>query len=465
MPDKKLNEIPRAQREQYDKGMAALHRNNFDYAIAIFNQVLQQEPAFYECREALRATQFKKAGAGPGFLKKFLGSAGSSPLIARAQMALRSNPAEAIHTLEQVLNSDPHNATAHKLLADAALQTDLPRAAALSLEIVFKNSPKDRDLGLKLGDALGKAGQVEKADKVYSDLQRLYPNDPEIAQAHKNLAASRTLTEGGYNALADGQGSYRDILRDKDEAVALEQEHRTVKADDVASHLIEEYELRLKKEPGNLKLLRDIAELYVQKKDFDQALKYYTFIGASESGSDPSLERTIAATTIKKYDFALSHLDPKAQDYEEKAARLRGERDAFQLAECQRRAERYPSDLQIRFELGELYFQAGKIGEAIQEFQRAQSNPNLRVRSLHYLGRCFAHRGMNDLAARTLQNAIKEKIVFDEEKKELIYSLGCVFEQMGQRDSAIKQFEQIYAVDIGYKDVAAKVDAYYAAKQ
>ena len=92
----------------------------------------------------------------------------------------------------------------------------------------------------------------------------------------------------------------------------------------------------------------------------------------------------------------------------------------------------------------------------------AQANPHRRIQSLGYLGQCFARRGMNDLAARTLQNAIKEKVGFDEERKELIYALGSVFEKMGRRDEAIEQFKLIYETDIGYKDVAAKVDAYYA---
>ena len=69
---------------------------------------------------------------------------------------------------------------------------------------------------------------------------------------------------------------------------------------------------------------------------------------------------------------------------------------------------------------------------------------------------------MNDLAARTLQNAIKEKLAFDDEKKELYYQLGCVYEKMNKREEAIEQFKQVYEVDISYKDVAAKVDAYYA---
>jgi tetratricopeptide (TPR) repeat protein len=74
----------------------------------------------------------------------------------------------------------------------------------------------------------------------------------------------------------------------------------------------------------------------------------------------------------------------------------------------------------------------------------------------------MAAKGMNDMAARRLQDALKEKAAFDDEKKEMIYALGVILEKMGKREEAIEQLKQIYEVDIGYRDVAAKVDAYYA---
>jgi tetratricopeptide (TPR) repeat protein len=350
----------------------------------------------------------------------------------------------------------------HKLLAEAALAADLPRTAVLSLEIVFKHAPKDRHLALRLGEALSRAGQNAKAEQIYNDLLRINPSDNDAAQALKDLSARQTMDEGGYGDLADGHGSYRDILKDKEASVALEQEHREVKTDDVASNLIREYEERLPNEPGNMKLLRSLAELYAQKNDFDRSLIYYQKMVDAGAGSDASLEKTIAETYLKKFDYQLAHLDPKAPDYTEQAAQLQAERQAYKLAECQRRAERYPTDLQIRFELGLAYYEAGKISEAIQEFQKARDNPHRRIQALYYLGQCFAQRGLNDLASRSLQNAVREKVVFDDEKKELIYALGSVYEKMGKVEEAIEQFKQIYEVDIGYKDVAAKIDAYYS---
>jgi len=245
------------------------------------------------------------------------------------------------------------------------------------------------------------------------------PHDNDIAQALKNISARNTMDEGGYDSLADGSGSYRDILRNKEEAVTLEQENRVEKSEDVTDRLINEYETRLRSEANNLKLVRSLAELYAQKKQFDKALSYYDRLKGSDMGNDASLDRAIAETVLRKYDYQIEQLDPTAPDHPEKFAVLQAEKQAYQLAECQKRVERFPTDLQIHFELGQLYFQAGKVSEAIAEFQKSQNNPHRRVASLNYLAQSFAKRKMYDMAARTLQNAIREKQALDDEKKEL----------------------------------------------
>jgi tetratricopeptide (TPR) repeat protein len=465
MPEKTLSQIARPLRDQYEKGKTALDRRNFDYAIAIFTGVLEQEPAFFECRQLLRITQHKKAeGKGGGFFKKMFSGASSQPLLAKGQFALRSQPLEALKIAEQILNSDPHSSQGHKLLADAAMAAELPKTALLSLEILAKNSPDDQEYQKELGRGYAQAGQTDKAEKVFAELVRLNPGDAKLIEELKDMSARKTLAEGGYDDLADGKGSYRDILKDKDQAVALEQENRQFKDLDTTQRLLEENEARLVNEPKNLKLIRTIAELHAQRKDFDRALEAYQRIVTMEGQADAGLQKAIAETTVRKFDHALAGLDAAAPDYAEKSARLKAERDNYMLAECKERSEKYPSDLFIRFELGQLYFQAGKISEAIQEFQKAQNNPNKRIASLSYLGQCFARRNMNDLAAKTIGKALAEKQVFDEEAMELTYALGSILEKMGKKEDAIEQFKKIYEVDVGFKDVAKKVDDYYAGK-
>jgi tetratricopeptide (TPR) repeat protein len=464
MPEKAINEISADARRLFTKANEAGQRDNTDYAIDLYCQVLEKEPGFLECRRLLRAEQQKKAGKGSsGFFKKIMSGAGSSPQIAKAKMVINKNPADAMVIAEQVLSSDPASSAALRILADAALAMELKLTACFALETMVEVSPKDKALVIEYADLLSQSGgDTKKGERA---LQHLIDNsgyDGDLNQALKNLSARTTMDQGGYTASATGKSSFRDMLRNKDEANQLEQANRVVKTENVTDRLIKEYEDRLKTEPANLKVKRELAKIYTEKNQFTEALALYDTIRNSDAGNDPTLDRAIADTMVKQFDFQISQINPFAPDLAEQTAKLQADKLGFQLTECQKRVERYPTDLAIRFELGVLCFQAGKISEAIAEFQKAQQNPHKKLPAMNYLAQCYAKRKMYDIAARTLQNAIKEKPVFDNEKKELVYNLGTVLETMGKKEEAIEQFKLIFEIDASYKDVGKKVDDYYA---
>jgi tetratricopeptide (TPR) repeat protein len=465
MAEKSAMEISRDIRVIYQKGQDALTRENYDYAVDLFMQVLEKEPTFYEGRKALRSAQIKKSGGGGGIFKKVWSGASSTPLIAKGNYALRTNPAEAIQIGEQILNSDPNSTGGHRLVAEAALAMEMPKTAVMSFDVLFKHNPKDKNTTIQYANVLAEIGQAKLAEHILMESARLNPNDPDLHQALKDLSARKTLKEGNYEAAATGQASYRDMLRNADEAKSLEQANRVQKTEDQAQNLIDEYTARLKSEPNNVRLLRNVAELYTEKKKFDLALQYYEKIQSSEAGaSDASIAAEIARTKSKQFDYQIEQLDATAPDYTERVAQINAEKQAYRIAECQKRVEKNPTDLAIRYEMGVLYFSAGKIAEATAEFQKSKNNPNKKVASMNYLAQCFAKRKMYPLAQNTFQDAIKEKQIFDEEKKELVYNLGLVFEAMEKPKEANEQFEQIYAVDIGYKDVQTRVDKFYGAQ-
>lgn len=132
------------------------------------------------------------------------------------------------------------------------------------------------------------------------------------------------------------------------------------------------------------------------------------------------------------------------------------------LADARNAVERYPGDLEARFRLAELLYAAGEIEPAIAQYQQTQRTPKFRVRSLLGLARCFRARKVLDLAVTQLQTAKAELPAMDELKKEVVYELGCCHEQAGKPEDAIAQFKEIYTEDIGFRDVAARINAYYA---
>jgi tetratricopeptide (TPR) repeat protein len=94
--------------------------------------------------------------------------------------------------------------------------------------------------------------------------------------------------------------------------------------------------------------------------------------------------------------------------------------------------------------------------------QRARQNPNARLKAMNLLGRCYRELGMLDLAAKQLDEAAQEMVVMDAVKKEIVYNLGLVYEQMGDVGKYIDAMKKIYEADYGYRDVAARVESSYS---
>ena len=131
------------------------------------------------------------------------------------------------------------------------------------------------------------------------------------------------------------------------------------------------------------------------------------------------------------------------------------------MDDARKRSGRNPTDLQLRFELGEHLLHAGRFREALPELQRARQNPNARLKSMNLLGRCYRELGMLDLAAQQFEEAAQEISSMDAMKKEIVYNLGLVYELMGEGDKSIAAMKQVYQTDSGYRDVATRVERSY----
>jgi len=124
--------------------------------------------------------------------------------------------------------------------------------------------------------------------------------------------------------------------------------------------------------------------------------------------------------------------------------------------------ELYPNDYAARFTLANLLLEAGDHQGAIGNFQQAQKSPKVRVPALAGMGRALKARRMFDLAVQQFQIAKGEIPTMDDLKKDIIYQLAECFEGMGRQEDAINEFKLIYSEDIGFRDVADKINAFYS---
>lgn len=460
MSEKKASDIIGNLRINYDRAVQAIQRENFDYAIELLSDLLKKDPSNLDVRFKLRDAAQGKAGKGGGFFRKVINTAGGGHHLAKAQLALKSNPQEALHEAEQMLLGDPQNVAALKISAEAAVACGFVQTSLRTLTVVHRLAPEDVQANTRLANLYCELGEPEKAEKIYSVLCRHHPGDPSLQMAAKNIAARRTMQRGGYEDGSPG-ATFRRGLKDVDEAQLLERQSRGHKDAETVAALLAEYEKRFETDPENVKLVKDIAELHALRHDYYRALEYYNHLATLPNAMDSAVERTVAEVTGKRYDQAVEELDPAAEDYAERKAELVAAKVQYLFDDARDRVRRYPTDMDARFELGLMLFERSDFDAAIKEFQHVQKFPRLKRKGMLYLSRCFAARGMRDMAIGTLRRAAEEKVEIDDEQKELLYTLGQIHEQGGEHGEAIKHYKAIFEVDIAYRDVAAKVQAHY----
>jgi tetratricopeptide (TPR) repeat protein len=467
MPVKSEKELSEQLRSHWLKAVAAIELRNFGYAISLLQGILKQEPEFLTGRQLLRRAEVTKQKAQ----KRAMFNVSTAMLsIMKAQRELKKDPKRAVELIEKVLEDEPYNRQANLILKQAAVAAGWPEIGVFALRTVLEEKPGDVKILHELGRLYHELGESDQAVEVYNKLSEIDPTDAEAVRLGKDAAARASMKTGGWTQAE----TYRDLIKDKAVAVSLEQQSRVALTGESLDRQIEETYARHEAEPQSVDLARRLGALYEQKEDTENAIAWYQYAADLTNGSDASLVRKVSDLQRAQTDdevaaherFLATH-DPEADDYAARSAALalaKKQRAELSIDDARKRSERNPTDLQLRFELGERLFEAGRPRDALPELQRARQNPNARLKSMNLLGRCYRELGMLDLAAKQLEEAAKEITAMDAMKKEIVYNLGLVYEQMGEAEKSIGAMKQIYEADYGYRDVAVRVESSYKRK-
>ena len=451
----------------FTKAEQALKKRNYDYAIELWLQGLKIDPDRLEERKKLRATEIKRVQenggntmGGAGLKFKKMGALGKIK-----KMGIAKQWEEQIIEIEEFLKDAPENPDQNLNLANAFQNTERAESAIWSYNCVVGVQPTNVDALKSLGKLYQEEGDVDAAIKSWEAVKRAKPEDQEAGKAIRDLSAAAMMKQAEERRQKAGSdGSFRDLLKDTDQSEKLEQKAKIIRTADDAKGAIELKKEEIAANPDTTRLWRELADLHLKVKQFDEA---EAALQKAIEIDPQDLYASEKLGTLQERKFESDIEDAKAAvaaspgDAAAKATleALQAKQQEFLLEEYARRVAAHPTDYSMKFNLGMLYMKHKRADDAIKQFQNSAKDPKFATRSQHYMGKCFYAKKLYDLAIRQFDSALTGLAEPDSDAaKGVRYDLANAYVAKGDTENALSIFEEIMAVDIGFKDVSQKVD-------
>ncbi len=448
-------QLPQAEMGLWMKAQQAVEARNYKYAVSILRTLIKRAPGFLEGRKVLRACEVKVTPDAGRRSSLFSGVRLTSA---------RKDPEAAIISVEDDLEKDPYSVTANETLFAAATDLHLPDLAAFALETICQGQPNAKKHLHMLANHYIKNEQFAEAAETYRRILQVDRTDPIAMRGEKDCAARASMKQGNW----EGSGDFRTKMKNRNATAELESGDKVglTRAEMEArlAQLSEEYAA----DNTNLQVVKDIASIYEQMEDYGNACSFYAYAFQLSGSADISINDKAMEMHEKSLQAELAYYeqvlaaDPTNEEARANLAARKKEVAQAVVADAKARVEANPTDAQLQFKYGQALFDAEEFSEAIPPLQRARTNPNLRIKAMLMLGKCYASKNMTDMAIHQLEEANNELVMMDDTKKEILYMIGNLYEKVGNKEKFLEAFKAIYEVDYGYLDVARRVEAAYS---
>jgi Tfp pilus assembly protein PilF len=357
-------------------------------------------------------------------------------------------------------------------MAQAADALGLLDLAVWTLEQARQKDSKHIKVNRHLARLYEQRGNFAQAIALWELIRKALPNDDEAFSKSKDLSAKDTIARGRYE-----QSVHERVARNNEEeeaapapAPASSPRLREVMAEppaaptDRVSHEAAALRDRIQADPTNYRLHLQLAGLYRRAEKLGEA-RIALQEGLQMTGNHFELAIDLADLEIEPFrrNLALTTEKMRREGTTDELDRIRlkllKEINARELDVYRQKAERYPTELGHRFELGVRLLRANQTDEAIRELQAARADPHYQWRSLYFLGFCFKARNNWRLAQRNFEEALRCLPANEEEtRKEILFQLAHGSADAGDLAHAVELGYELANLDFAYKDIGKLLD-------
>jgi len=445
---------------QFERANQVIASANYDYGIQLLLTCCKLDPANIVYRQTLRRTERTK------YNNNLRGSAFSmlttSAAKARIKAAKRSRSyLKVLEHGEEVLAKNPWDVGSQMDMAEAADALGLSDLAIWILDQARQKDPNLAIVNRALARQYEKRGNYNQAIALWELVHKADPSDIEAHHKAKDLAATETLQRGQYNQVTStaptkGDGQPRAATVSPQQKLAQD-----------AAPLLARIEADPMKASGYL----DLAAFYRRHNLYDKASAILRD-GLGPTGQHYQLQLELADLDLEPYrkDLTLAEeklrADPQDEELRKIWGGLRKEVNTREADLYRMKADRFPTELNHRLELGIRLLRIGQVDEAIKELQVARGDNRLAWKALFYLGHCFKLRSNWRLARRNFEDA-KQALPPTEKdhRKEILFLLAQGCADAGELAEAIELAHELANLDFSYRGIGQLLDQWTARLQ
>lgn len=456
---KEMKDVTTTIRSIYQKGSDLISKNQLDYGIELLKQVVQKEPGFLDARKLLRSAERAKS-SNLSVFEKFMTSLKCIGPMIKAQSLVSKDPVASMAQTEEVLSMNLFNASALRTLATAAKNAGANFACSEALDLMIDMDPGNEG-NLKAAASLYEAiNDGRNLLKVWQHLANKYPENLEYQGRLREAAAMATMEEGAWDKKESAAAKAAAAAKKKKTENAAAGD-RIIRSKEDVENMIGQFESQIAGGNESVDLRKKLAELYYRAGRFEESIAAYRWIVEKLGTLDPAIDRLIEKSQVAIYNEQLKQLRENGGSEDEINTVEKAKYD-YRLERYEDRVRLYPNDLMCRYDLAEIFWEGGEVDKSLEQFQLAQRNPSTRLQAMTYLGRCFHAKKQYDMAVEEFNKVLSDMPTMSKEKMNTLYYLGLTYEDIGDREQAVKCFKQIYSANVNYMDVADRMNAYYA---
>ena len=440
----------------FERANRLMGQADHDYAHELFSQCVIADPGNVVYTQTCLANLIQKHG-GKKKTSMFSAFKGLGSKGGAKKAALKKNWMGVIKSGLEVLSKNPWDTSTFLSMAEACEGLGLLESQLVYLRAALKFNPDDFHIFFLCDAAFLLRRDYAGALACWQRVLKAKPDDEEATRTIAQIAAEQTIDKGGYERAE----SSRDVKKTPRSTAGIQREELTP----------EQQLLRqIQKQPDDKAAYVELAQLYLKLDQFQPAeeilavarKKFPDDIDILEKFEEIQLRnlREVAAGAEREAD------ETGSADAKEKLAILQKRLEDKELEHFEHLVERFPTNSNYRFRLGQRYHEVGRTSEAIQQFQQARNDPKYHGLCQLELGKCFQQIKQYKLAADHYANAIREISDQDEKnKKEVLYLAARLALGLKDFEAAETHAHALAALDFGYKDLAALLDKIAQSRQ